>query len=268
MPPRSFSVFQPVRSHSFVDFGLSGGLEGLRWSKASSLEPAKYADTVVDRSPQLPSLCSIVQMRASTFPDEPFTPPTHKDVRAALTAARSSMLDGGDAISNQHDSDFAVASIPQKELMNFGKDAVNGWLKEWRASCNNSSTLALFDASGTPHLLWTTGSNGQFLMCAPIDIAGTVRDPSSALSASQPAFDSNSMTASKCFTHQRVSDIQVTHRGSFPTYFALFCSETLAIRRLRPILSHPFVSGAVLCSAVELSISSHFQQASNQATVL
>jgi hypothetical protein len=86
--------------------------------------------------------------------------------------------------------------------MNFGKDAVNGWLKEWRASCNNSSTLALFDASGTPHLLWTTGSNGQFLMCAPIDIAGTVRDPSSALNASQPAFDSNSMTASKCFKHQ------------------------------------------------------------------
>jgi hypothetical protein len=223
MPPRSFSVYQPVRSHSFIDFGLSGGLEGLRWSKASPLEPAKYADTIVDRSSQPPpSLCSIVQMHVSMFPDEPFTPPSHGDARAALTAARSSMRDGSETSSKQHETDFAVASIPQKELTNLGKDAVNGCVKEWRAGCNNSSSLALCDVSGTSHLLWTTGSNGQFLMCAPINVAGALRDPSSALNASLPAFDTSSMPTKNCFTHQRISDIQVTRCSVSPMHFVLF----------------------------------------------
>lgn len=206
MPPRSFSIYQPVRSHSFVDFGLSGGLEGLRWSNVPVADPAQFADSIVDRSPQLNSLCSIKQLRASTFPDQSFTPPCHNDVRVVLNKA---MHDGCEATSNHHGTHFTIAALPQKELLNLAKNSTNEWVREWRAGCNNSSSLGLFEVSGTIHLLWTTGSNGQFLMCTPLDVSGALADPSSALNSSLPAFDCSSIPANKCFTHQRISNIEV-----------------------------------------------------------
>jgi hypothetical protein len=238
MPPRSFSTYQPVRSHAFVDFGLSGGLEGLRWSRASSADPTQFADTIVDRSTLPPSKCNIELIRASKFPDQTFTPPSHNDVRALLATARKRLHDFRRASSSGHrDTDLAVASIPQAELLSLGQDSTKEWVREWSAGCNSSSSLAVCEISGTPHLLWTTGSNGQFLMCSVLDIAGAVADPSSALNASLPAFDCSSIPTSTCFTHQRISDIEVIRdvfryrcSCSSNTSFADCCSASFNVR--------------------------------------
>ena len=150
MPPRSFSVYQPVRSHSFVDFGLSGGLEGLRCSEARVT--AQFVDSVVDRSPHN-TLCSMVQLRASTFPDQSFAPPSYNDVRVVLTTAGKSLGDGQKTSSSHLDTHFAVASLPQKELINIAKDSTSEWVREWRAGCNSSSSLAICEVSGNLILL-------------------------------------------------------------------------------------------------------------------
>ena len=218
MPPRSFAVYQPVRSHSFVDFGLSGGLEGLRWSKLCAADPAQFAHSTVYRSPHSGTSCSIKQLRVSAFPVQSFAPPSQHDVRAVLAAARKSLRDGVQATSSYYDSDFAVASLSQKELMHLAYNSTNEWVKEWRAGCNNRSSLSLCQVSGNLHLLWTTGSNGQYLMCTPLDVAGAVADPSSALNASLPAMDCSSIPTNKSSTHQRISDVEVLRVAVLPLY--------------------------------------------------
>jgi hypothetical protein len=222
MPPRSFSIYQPVPSHAFVDFGLSGGLEGLRWSRSSSADPKQFADTIVDRPTQCISKRNIELVRASTFPDQTFTPPSHNDVRALLTTARKHSRDFRASSSDHRDADLAIACIPQTELLSMGQDSTKEWVREWSAGCNSSSSLAVCEISGTPHLLWTTGSNGQFLMCSALDVATALADPSSTLNQSLPAFDSSSIPTKACFTHQRISDIEVIH-FLFPCGY--FCSS-------------------------------------------
>ena len=231
MPPRSFSVYQPVRSHSFVDFGLSGGLEGLRWSEARASDTAQFADSVVDRSPHN-TLCSMVQLRASTFPDQSFAPPSYNDVRFLLTTAGKSLGDGHKASSSHLDTHFAVSSLPQKELMNIAKDSTSELVKEWRAGCNSSSSLAICEVSGNLILLWTTGSNGQFLMSTHLDVPGALADPCSSLNASLPAFDCSSIPSNKIQAHQRISDIQVQRHARLKL-FSFFANSSSSDRCLR-----------------------------------
>ncbi len=232
MPPRSFSVYQPVRSHTFVDFGLSGGLEGLRWSEARASDTAQFADSVVDRSPHNSTRCSMVQLRASTFPDQSFAPPSYNDVRVMLTTAGKSLGNCHKASSSHLDTHFAVSSLPQKELMNIAKDSASEWVKEWRAGCNSSSSLAICEVSGNLILLWTTGSNGQFLMCTHLDVPGALADPCSSLNASLPAFDCSSIPSNKIQAHQRISDIQVQRHARLKL-FSFFANSSSSDRCLR-----------------------------------
>jgi hypothetical protein len=210
MPPRSFSVYQPVHSHAFADFGLSGGLEALRCVKATSQHEVKSAGTIVDRCIQPSGFCSVKQIRASTFPDQDFTSHPQSDARSVLASANKRLRRGYAGAFDNHDDDFAFASISRRELERMGEEANQEFVNELRSSSNNSSSLALLEASGTRHLLWTTGSNGQFLLCAPMDIVRVLSDPTSTLNSSRTAFDSSSMPTADCFTHQRISDIEVT----------------------------------------------------------
>jgi hypothetical protein len=210
MPPRSFSVYQPVHSHAFADFGLSGGLEALRCAKASSTHEAKSAGTIVDRCIQPSGFCSVKQIRASTFPDQNFTSHSQSNARNFLASANKGPRHRYAEADANHDDDFTFASISRRELARMGEEANQEFANELRSSSNNSSSLALLEASGTRHLLWTTGSNGQFLMCAPMDIARVLSDPTSTLNSSRPAFDSSSIPTALCFTHQRIADIEVT----------------------------------------------------------
>ena len=207
MPPRSFSVYQPVRSHAFADFGLSGGFEGLRRRKSSSALAEPLADTIVDRCSQPPSFCSIKQIRSSCFADEEYSAPSTGDARLFLSSVKKRLA--GKCARGEEDGDFAFASISQNELLSLGSQSAHEIATARRTACNNSSSLALLYASGNPHLLWTTGSNGQFLMCAPIDPARALANPLSSLNASAPALDSSSIPTAKCFTHQRICDVEV-----------------------------------------------------------
>jgi hypothetical protein len=209
MPPRSFSIFQPVHSHPFADFGLSGGVEGLRWIKSSQADPIKFADSIVHRGSEPHSQFSLLQIRTSTFSDEPFSPPSFCDVQHLLGATKNNSRIGCKIKSNP-DFDFSAASISQKEIMNLCRDSTNERVKEWRDGCNNSSSLVSCEILSNPYLFWTTGCNGQFLMHTPLDISAFIENPSSALNASLPALDSSSLPDKEGLSFQRISDIEVS----------------------------------------------------------
>jgi hypothetical protein len=223
MPPRSFSVYQPVHSHSFADFGLSGGVEGLRWSKQSPAAADKMADTVIERLQSPTGFCSISQIRTSTFPDQSFAPPSKADAQSFLSSARKRISPDGSAVDR--DAVFDFASVSRSEILSMASDSARDCSAQLRAACNNSSSLALLHVSGVPHLLWTTGSNCQFLMCSAMHIDRAVADPASSLNACVPALDCSSLPAAECVTRQRISDVEVRLRCA--------CASCNLTRRLR-----------------------------------